>query len=613
VLLAGQPGGQGWVDGPGKAAHFQGPYGIALDETDHLYLTETSLLRDFEFSSSTIRTLAGRLDTGGDDGPGARATFFHPTGMAVEGGALFVSDTENHALRRIDVTTGDVTTAAGQIGVVGSDDGPGAQAHFQEPEGLALDGPARQLYISDTDNHTIRRLDLASGAVTTVAGAPTASGDVDAIGAAARFSRPTALALDETAKVLFICDAGNQKIRSMTLGDASVATIASLDEAPHALAMNGSELVAAVGSEIVTVSQTTGALVALAGSATPGFVDAIGADARFGAPEGMVADRHGGMLVADSANHAVRRLDLGSGAVTTVVGANSSGAVDGEGDQARFSRPQGLVAGHGGRLFVADTENHAIRTVTLTGGNVATLAGSLGEAGHVDATGTLARFNRPSGLAFDGSHSLYVVELGNQDLRRVDLASGTVSTLTLTARASSDPLTMNAPLGLAFDRGVLYVTDGTRVLAVDIATSEISVLAKDPGASSVFASLGGIVADGHGSVFVADVLKNSVMKVATDTGAVTTAIGTTGLGADRLYYPRQLALGPDGTLFVADAYTVRQVTKDGSDLTTVVGALDRQGVRPGPLPAQLGDSTALAVTEDGTIAVVSESSILIAQ
>ncbi len=613
ALIAGHLGGPGWVDGPASSAHFEGPFNIAFDGKNHLYITDASRIRDYELSSNTVRTISGGPTPGSADGDAAKATFFQPNGILVADNVLYVADEENNTVRKLDLATKKVTTLTGQARVIGYNDGVGTAALFQECMGLAWDRAAGLLYLTDTDNHTIRTLDLKTGVVAAIAGKATVSGTDDGIGAAARFSFPIALALDVASQTLFISDTGNLSIRKMTLPDLRVSTVVSALPADpaHALVVNGSELFVTSASQVLAVSISTGAIRAVAGSATtPGFVDGTGDAARFVAPYGLAADGHGGVFIADPGGNAIRKLELASGRVTTVAGGSSMGAVNGVRETARFSRPQGIVEVSPGLLYVADTQNDAIRSVALASGKVSTVAGALGKPGQVDGKPAAARFDRPSAIALDAGRYLYIAELGNKDLRRIDLSSGVVSTLALASEPANAAVKLTAPQGLVFDQGHLYVTESARILSVDIAAGKISVLAEDPGTSAVFASLAGIVADGQGNLLVADVLRNSVLQVAIETGAVTTVTGPAGQGTDRLYYPRQLALRADGTLFVADAYTVRQVKKDGSELTTVVGVLDGRGVRLGKLPAQLSEATAIALTSKGTLAIVVESSIL---
>src|SRR5262249_20707626 len=148
---------------------------------------------------------------GGMDGVGPAAQLFQPNGIAVAGGTVYFADTENHAIRTIDLSSHAVTTWAGALGVAGTDDGPIASARFREPEGLAADGSGN-LYVADTDNNTIRKIVIATGTVTTLAGTAGMTGATDGVGAAALFNKPRAIAWDGGGK-LYVVDSLNDSIR----------------------------------------------------------------------------------------------------------------------------------------------------------------------------------------------------------------------------------------------------------------------------------------------------------------------------------------------------------------------------------------------------------------
>ena len=140
-------------------------------------------------------------------------------GLAYDGvGTLFVADASNHTIRRIEVSTGQVTTLAGMAGASGSADGIGAAARFYYPSGLAYNG-AGTLFVADASNHTIRRIEVSTGQVTTLAGMAGASGSTDGTGAAARFYGPGGLAYDGVG-TLFVADASNHTIRRIEVSTA---------------------------------------------------------------------------------------------------------------------------------------------------------------------------------------------------------------------------------------------------------------------------------------------------------------------------------------------------------------------------------------------------------
>ncbi|HEY7956227.1 MAG TPA: hypothetical protein VII38_13085, partial [Polyangia bacterium] len=429
-LLAGQPGGPGWVDGVGAAAHFADPWSLASDGAGHLFLADGNMIRAVDLASRAVTTLAGSLlGVGGTDGPGAQASFNTPSGLAFYGGILYLTDTENHTLRKIDPASGMVSTIAGAYGVPGTTDDVGTNARFREPEGLAVD-ESGNLYIADVDNNTIRAFSISTGAVTTLAGTAGTSGTTDGVGAAARFSKPKEMTYDGAGNV-YVVDSLNQSIRKVVVATATVSTLATFQTIPQGVAtINGAVLVSLGDHTLVQVAADTGVVTPLAGqSGMQGFVDGAGGAARFNQPAGLWADGAGGLLVADNGNHVLRKVALAGATVSTYAGAKSSGSADGTGTQARFFAPQGLVADDQA-VYVADTANQVIRKVELATGVATTLAGASGQPGNTNGAATDARFNQPEALALDRTAQiLYVADSNNRAIRAIDLASRAVTTL----------------------------------------------------------------------------------------------------------------------------------------------------------------------------------------
>jgi len=171
--LAGSPGQEGHADG--ASAGFFLPWAVAWGGGSTLYVADTfnNTIRAVDVSTKAVSTLAGTPGTGSEvDGSGPDAGFSSPAGLAYDGaGNLYVADSLGETIRQVAVATATVTTIAGEAGVVGSTDGTGPAALFSGPVGLALDG-AGHLFVSDVGNSTVREIDLASGAVTTVLGVP---------------------------------------------------------------------------------------------------------------------------------------------------------------------------------------------------------------------------------------------------------------------------------------------------------------------------------------------------------------------------------------------------------------------------------------------------------
>lgn len=325
TTVAGLAGTAGATDATGTAARFRFPLGVAVNAAgDTLVADEQNHVIRRVTAAGVVTTIAGTAGASGfTDGTGAAARFHSPSAVASDAdGNLYVADTLNHAIRKI-TAAGEVTTVAGN-GTAGSADGTGAAAQFSAPQAVALNTAGTQLFIADTGNHTVRRLTLATGAVTTLAGAAGEAGSLDGAGTAARFHSPTGIAADAQGRV-FVSDTENNTIRQIS---------------------------------------TTGAVTTLAGLArSAGAADGTGAAARFNEPATLALDSAGtNLYILDSENHTLRRVAVSTGAVTTLAGlAGTAGSADGAGATARFNFPAGLAMSATGELRIADTANHTLR------------------------------------------------------------------------------------------------------------------------------------------------------------------------------------------------------------------------------------------------------------
>ena len=227
TTIAGSAGTWGSTDGTGAAALFNGPKSLVSDGTN-LYVTDTSnhSIRQVVISTGVTTTLAGYGSysvSGTSDGTGSAARFYAPFGVAIQGANLYVTDTGNHTIRK--VTTGGVTTTlAGTAGTYGTTDATGTSALFNTPTGIVSDGT--NLYVADSGNHTIRKVVIVGGAVTTLAGTAGTSGSADGTGAAARFSQPVGLTIDNAGN-LYVSDQNYTKIRKIVTSTGVVTTISA--------------------------------------------------------------------------------------------------------------------------------------------------------------------------------------------------------------------------------------------------------------------------------------------------------------------------------------------------------------------------------------------------
>ncbi|MFA6544276.1 MAG: NHL repeat-containing protein [Limisphaerales bacterium] len=354
--------------------------GVRAPSLRHLALAFSALflLTLSAFAQDSVRTLAGLPETPGSlDGTNTTARFNDPAGLAIApDGTIFVADNQNHALRRI-ATNGVVTTLAGLLGTPGSADGSGPSARFDSPTGLAL-GPDGALYVSDTGNHTVRRVTLA-GVVTTLAGSAGNADYADGSAAAARFNQPLGLAVAPDGTV-FVADSGSHLIR--------------------ALATNGTVSVLAGNPE------------------TFGSADGTGTNAFFNSPVGLALAPDGSLFVSDANNFTLRRVTA-AGVVTTIAGAaGQDGSADGPAASARFGKPAELALAPNGTLYIADAAYHTIRRLTPDG-RVSTIAGLVGADGASDGVNGLARFFNPYGLAIAARGHLIVADTYNQTVREL--------------------------------------------------------------------------------------------------------------------------------------------------------------------------------------------------
>lgn len=318
--------------GPAHQATLREPFMCGQDQAGNLFLAEAKnhIIRVIDHETGTITTVGGTGEAGysGDGGPAIKARFNEPYSIAVDrNGDIYVVDRLNAAVRKIDAATGIITTVAGtgEPGYSG-DGGPGSRAQLREPNDCFLDGKGG-LLIADIQDQRIRRLDLATGIITTFAG-------------------------------------NGEKART---GDGMPAAQASIFGA-RAVCMDrqGNTYIAEREGNGVRRVDTSGVMSTLAGTGQRGYTGdggpAIAAD--WGAPKAIRCDAQDNIIVVDTENHALRRIDAVSGFVTTIAGGHLGG--DGDGDvatRAGLARPHGCAIAADGTIYIADSNNHRVRAV----------------------------------------------------------------------------------------------------------------------------------------------------------------------------------------------------------------------------------------------------------
>jgi sugar lactone lactonase YvrE len=372
------------------------PSAIAYDSAGNLYITETSnnVIREVD-AAGTITTIAGTGTQGysGDNGPAVAARLDSPQGLALDTNNLYIADTHNHRIRRLNLTTGILTTIAGTTAGFSGDTGPANAAQLDLPTSLAVDAN-HNLYIGDTHSHRIRKLNLTTHQITTIAGNGTQGfSGYSGPAIAASIDSPMGLAIDPAGD-LYISDTHNHRIRKITAA--------------------------------------TGILTTIAGTGTPGYSGDSNAAtaATLALPHGLSIDAAGNLYIADTENHRIRRIDAATGAMTTVAGAGTQTFFGDSGPAivATLDSPRAVALSSTGLLTLADTSNQRIRQLDAQPAPVIhTIAGlTLASATSLTLTAPLTIVYGTGQLTANlGSPTA----TGSIAFTLIDLATGTATTL----------------------------------------------------------------------------------------------------------------------------------------------------------------------------------------
>jgi DNA-binding beta-propeller fold protein YncE len=338
-------------------------------------------------AQSTV-TIAGTGTAGfsGDGGSAIQAQVNNPYGLTVgPDGALYFCEIGNHRVRRLDLKTHIISTAAGsgEKGYSG-DGGPALRASLNEPYEVRFDA-AGNMYFAEMQNHVIRRVDAKTKVITTIAGTGTAgfSGD-GGTAAKAQLRQPHSIAFDPQGRLL-ICDIGNLRIRRVDLATGLIDTWAGTGErkptpdgapiagtplnGPRAIAVDPDGnlyLVLREGNAVYRIDPRASRIYHVAGTGQTGH-DGDGGPAklaRLAGPKGVSWAPDGSLYLADTESHTIRRIELKSGVITTVAGTGERGdGPDGPARECRLARPHGIFVAKDGTVYIADSESHRIRVL----------------------------------------------------------------------------------------------------------------------------------------------------------------------------------------------------------------------------------------------------------
>ena len=452
-------------NGPALSAQLGLVTDIAVDASGNLYLADLVNERVRKVDpSGMITTIAGSGDYGTiRDGAQATTAVLLPDALAVDGTVLYIADVNRNVVRRVDLGTGLITTVAG-TGSEGfsGDNGPPTSATLNFPGALAID-PAHVLYVADRFNQRVRK--IGPTVITTVAG----SGNRDGGSAVSAFlNAPSGIAVSPSGQVL-IADSGNSEARIVSL-DGTVRSIGTVQSAPFGVAVDATGSFYVGDEEPLILKITpTGATTILAGNGNSGYTGDGGPalNANLGTPTGVAVDSFGNVYFTDYDANRIRKIGAGNGIVTTIAG---SGSLQASGDGG-LATAAGLDAfdiaiDRNNNIYVADQYNNRIRKITPDG-RIATVAGD-GTAGYSGDGGPAihAQLTAPSGVAIDNAGNVLIADLGNAAIRRVS-PGGLITTIAgsgLPTPSSGDggpALSANFdPFRLAVDAaGAIYVSD----------------------------------------------------------------------------------------------------------------------------------------------------------
>jgi uncharacterized protein (TIGR03437 family) len=562
------------------AAHLVGPNNMAVDAQGNVYIAASGLSMVLKVAAGTgvISVFAGNGLTsgGGDGGLAVGASLSYPAGLAFDSsGNLYIVDVFNSNVRKVD-TNGIISTVAGDGGQGGfsGDGGLATQALLANPQGVAVD-KSGNLYIVDRGNQRIRMVNASSGIISTIAGSSTTGYSGDGGPAAqATFNLPSSIAIDASGN-LYIADTNNWAIRRISTsgiittvagngqygygGDNGQATKAKL-AGPTGVAVDasGNLYIADSGNERIRYVNSSGVIATIAGTGVAGFSGdgSAATAARFSNPVAVALDASGNVYVADLDNNRIRRFALG-GTVTTFAGTTNSVGDGGPSTQARVE-PWAVAVDSAGNLYIADRSEQRVRKVTPAG-TIATVAGT-GQTGYGGDNGpaTAAVLSTPNDVAVDRSGNLYIADAGNNRIRRVDAATGTITTFAGTGACCY------AGTGTGGDGGL--ATAATLYYPVSVAV------------------------DASGNVYFTDLVQTktspapvAIRRVTTDGMIHTwagggTKVGFSGDGGPPLSAQfgssiENIRTGPDGSLYIADTNNnrVRKVDPAGATINTVAG------------------------------------------
>jgi sugar lactone lactonase YvrE len=498
-----------------------------------------------------ITTVAGGSTFAGEGAP-ARTVPIDPLGIAVDAnGNMFIADGANRRVRRVDGRTGIITTVAGNgQGGRSGDNGSAIAARLGTPNAVAFD-PAGNLLISASG---IRRVDAITGIITTVVGGEYGYCGDGGNALDACLTYVTGITVDGEGN-LFIADAFDHRIRRVDGRTNIITTIAgngrmglSGDTGDAKAASLNTPLAVAVDDlrKLLYIADAHNDVIRKVDLATNIITTVVGG---LDYPSGLAVDAAGNLLISDGGHRQVRKFDIATGIIATVAGSGSAGS-DGDGGPATaasLADPRGLAVDAAGNILIADAGAFVVRRVDATSQIITTLAGNRQRVVlDDDVPATAATLGEPAGVTVDAGGNLLINDPANRRIRRVDATTGIIKTIAGGGRPETG------------------IGDGA------------------PATNALLSGAGGRVGlDVEGNIYIADRYHYRVRKIDIRTGIITTVAGngqfeSSGDGGPATaagVLPDDVALDRQGNLYIAETETrrVRKVILSSGVITTVAG------------------------------------------
>ena len=625
------------------------PSGLCYDSAGNLYIADLNNYRVRKIDpTGKVSTFAGTGTYGyaGDNGPATSALIGTPKALVMDAsGNLYISDVDFQVVRKVS-PPGTITTFAGNgtTGYSGAN-GPATSASMKSPSGLAVDS-AGNLYISETGNNRVMK--VSNGIITLFAGSGVnylvaSTGTATAL----PLSTPSGLVFDAAGN-LYVASTNYVSILKVTPsgvmslfagygydgfsdGDGGSASTAHF-LSPVALATdaNGNLYVADDVAQVVRKINTGGTITGIAGTnGSAGFSGDGGAStaAQFFTPSGLAVDKYGNVLVADSGNNRVRKVDPLALTVSTFAGASVPLGDGGLATAAQFLQPSATALDGAGDLYIADTANHRIRKVDSTG-KISTIAGT-GVAGYGGdgAAATAAQLYSPMSVAVDNYGNVLIADSGNNRIRKV-ASSGNITTIAGNGSydfggdgAAATQAKLANPVCVRVDgNNNIYISDSDnlRIRKINVQGTISTVAGGNgiaygdggPAISALLVYPGCIAVDSANNLYIADTFDNAIRTVDTAGNIHTLAgNGKLGFGGDggaatgaSLSLPLDVAADTAGNVFIADTGNarIRKVAANGV-ISTIAGTglFGVSGDGGSATAAQIGGITGITMDQKG--------------